>query len=587
VEDDDRIADAVAAGEKNQSTIELVRNWCRHARIEGNGGVGLVQMETGLPIGHHAMACEHAVANGMFAWDLADAALDFHDRNCVNCTHRQPVGMPSLAALVAERDARTRHAQAESSARREAIDAARARRREARQSLRARLLAPAAGILDCLEDLDQNQSGDASTRLVASAELAPEAFAAELIEHFFALLEADEVWCTEAVLQVLHRLKTDPARLVAGAMRCLARHRAINVAAEIVEERPQFVAPEAVSGALPALSDLANPEHMPISYSRTETPGPLRALHRQHPREVEKAIEALIGNNSPLRVSLGAGAISVLAKDDSSIASRFTRTLAAKLAGAKWLIDSRKTGYLGEDQCITRLQDALGLALRHAPAETDAMVGQFLTGVAGKDEARLIRVYCRILQPRGRWGEPAAAPDPAAPTALRRLIGALAGQRNEEVLREIMGSLTHSADDHRELARQELTALLGGAVLIDDELKRIEAQPPPAKNWLAQMERQTLRQQWRSVQGTLLTWAAEGAHGSASHTSQYVHVLTGIPEERDEVRSALIEHAHPLMQTPEGLNLVLPCLYGALVGTSTRARCRRVRHRGTAGTRPR
>ncbi len=71
---DQRIQDAVTAGEKNKKVMELVHNWCRNARVVKLGGTGMVEAATGLPIGHHAMACDYAAAPGMGTWDLAEAA---------------------------------------------------------------------------------------------------------------------------------------------------------------------------------------------------------------------------------------------------------------------------------------------------------------------------------------------------------------------------------------------------------------------------------------------------------------------------------------------------------------------------------
>src|SRR6476619_8213717 len=86
--------------------MKLVRNGCAHVTVRKHSGVGLVEIQTGLPIGHHFLECPHAPAGGMAAWDLADTAVDFYDRNCVDCKHRQPVGLPNISKLVAERDAR-------------------------------------------------------------------------------------------------------------------------------------------------------------------------------------------------------------------------------------------------------------------------------------------------------------------------------------------------------------------------------------------------------------------------------------------------------------------------------------------------
>lgn len=50
----------------------------------------------------------HEPAGGMQSWDLENSALVFYDENCVNCTHRQPVRLPNLTKLVAEREERRR-----------------------------------------------------------------------------------------------------------------------------------------------------------------------------------------------------------------------------------------------------------------------------------------------------------------------------------------------------------------------------------------------------------------------------------------------------------------------------------------------
>jgi hypothetical protein len=102
---DRSIQNAIEAGRRNADSFQLVKNWCAHVRIERMGGGGMVEAMTGLPIGHHGLACDHAPAGGLMCWDTRDAALDFYDRNCANCPLRQPVGIPNLLTWVAERDA--------------------------------------------------------------------------------------------------------------------------------------------------------------------------------------------------------------------------------------------------------------------------------------------------------------------------------------------------------------------------------------------------------------------------------------------------------------------------------------------------
>ena len=559
------------AGQRNQATIELVRNWCRHARIRRYGGGGLVEQATGLPIGHLGMACEHAVAPGILSWDLADAAVDFHDRNCAHCPHRDPVAFPSLAGLVAERDARRERAADDQRAAHERVLEDRAKRRAVRAALRARLPPLSASIIDSLEELDQDAPGDAGERFVATARLAPETFTPELIEHLFSQLESRESWLIESGLRVLLVLNADSRRLSACALRSLSARRAIAVAAEIVEINAAFIDPDLIPGALPALAELASPERMPFMHNTTSDPGPLRAVHKAQAGALEIAIDQLLSKRQPHSVSLAAGAIEVLSRTDRSIVRRFTRALAAKLRGATHLIDERQTGYSGDDPCIQRLKDALAVALRYAPAETDALLGDFLLGARAESELRLYQVYRRALSgARGRTRRTAEA-NPAAPFALKRLLDGLKSD-NPEVLQEIQSTLSYNAGEHTGLARREFKALLGSAMLLDDVIKRFHAGTPKQQAFLDNLERRNQRHLWRQLQDTLLEWASTAARDSTVHTSEYIAVLNGLPEDRDELLGAFIASSKHFIDTPEGLCAILPRLYTSMVGNSIRLR---------------
>ena len=102
---------AIAIGEQNKEVIELAKNWCAHLSFEITGGVGLVEMETGLPIGARAIRCPYAKAGGFGGMDLQFVALDFYDRNCHDCKDRRPVRLPNLSKLVAEREAESQRAK--------------------------------------------------------------------------------------------------------------------------------------------------------------------------------------------------------------------------------------------------------------------------------------------------------------------------------------------------------------------------------------------------------------------------------------------------------------------------------------------
>jgi hypothetical protein len=568
---DQHIQEAIEAGSRNQSTLQLVHNWCRHAGIQ-KFGVGLVEEFTALPAGALGLACEHAAAAGIFAPDLADAAIDFHDRNCAQCTHRIPVGFPNIGTLVAERDARRQRAEAEQRAQRTELLARRQKREAGRQQLRAQLPSLSQSIVDDLTELDQDAAHeDVAKRLIETAKLAPETFTPELTAHLFWQLETAESWFADCGLRVLLQLNVDRKRLADCAMRCLRTHCAVASAAYVVELYAALIEPTEISDVLLALADLANPERLPLAPRPETRPGPLRALHKAHAAAVEAALEAFLSGRDPYHVSLVAGALETLSRTDKDILRRFTRSLAAKLNGAEHFIDERQTGYAGDDECIGRLKNALALALRYAPDHADTLLGNFLAGASAKSEVRLYEVYTLTLNGGRRRSRRNTSVHPAAPVALRRLLSGLKS-KSPEVLREIQSALTYNADEHVSLARQEFNTLLGQAAVLDDVLKQFDAETPQQQTFLDQLERRNQRGLWEGLQHRLLEWAATAAHGSAAHTAQYVEVLDNLPKDRTELRSAFITHAKHFLGTPEGLNAMLPTLYTAMVGTCVLSR---------------
>src|SRR6266542_4216578 len=109
---DREVEKVVAIGQKNRDVLPLIQNWCAHARVVVEGGVGLVEQATGLPIAMRRLTCQYERARGATSMHLAQNALDFHDRNCVGCTERQPVGLPNLTELLRERDEKARQEEA-------------------------------------------------------------------------------------------------------------------------------------------------------------------------------------------------------------------------------------------------------------------------------------------------------------------------------------------------------------------------------------------------------------------------------------------------------------------------------------------
>jgi hypothetical protein len=562
---------AIASGERNKEAMALIRNWCRHARVEKFGGTGIVEAQTGLPIGHHSMACQYATAGGMAMSDLGEAALDFHDRNCVGCIHRAAVGFPNLSKLVGERD-NARAQQAAQQKKQEDIRAAQLAARKARRSeLRAALPPLAGSILDYVDELDGTNPGDAAVKLLGTAKLAPDTFDPALIQYFFELMENRERWFYDSGLEVMRQLNADATRLTRCAMVALSDSRSYDSAAEIVELHAPLVDESQISTALPALIERAYPRRYPMQSQVIAVPGPLLSLYQAHQQAVGRVLSSLLDREEPHFVSVGARGIAFLATVEASLPCRFRRSLLAKLVRSRHLIQRETPSPFGDDGVLADLREALALAFQAEPDATDTFVVRFLGGVSADDEVQVYKVYELVL--RGRRRRDRTIPvDAADRTVLRRLLAAVNQTNSYDVLREIHGAFTYVAEELVPLARVELVNILGAALLLSDKIHTPEAPAILESNPISQLERSNVRDERINLRDALVDWAAEAASGDSMATTEYLDVLSRVRDEHEVLRARLTKQAYRLMRTPNGLGAALPMVYSALFGTPVRVR---------------
>ncbi len=192
VEDiDPAIAQTVALGQRNAEVIELFERFCRNVRVEVLGGVGLVEQQTGLPVGMRAFRCAYASGGIAAGMNLEDLALDFYEQNCRGCADRTRSGWlgETIATLAdakrAAQEARKEQARVEAEERR--------RQRDERSARRSRRGAgepyPSVAQLERVDRLDPPEGSPEAADiewLTRTASLAPEvitdATVAELVE---------------------------------------------------------------------------------------------------------------------------------------------------------------------------------------------------------------------------------------------------------------------------------------------------------------------------------------------------------------------------------------------------------------------
>jgi hypothetical protein len=565
----DRIEDAIAVGERNQRTMELVHNWCGHVKAKRHGGIGMVEQMTGLPIGHFFLECPHAPAGGMAAFELSETAVDFHDRNCVDCKHRKPMGFPTLSVLVAERDQRVA-AQRVKQEHAEQVKADRLAAREAaRQAIRASLDPVAATTLDRITELDRQEEG-ADKRLVETAKLAPETFTPEITNHLFDLINSNEYRLVGPCLETVSNLPVDGARLCNAALEAMHAPGHAELGGAIIRKHAAAADPSLIGGALPSIVSLANPPSFDFGPSRRRdpVPGPLQALYDQHKDAVRAGLREMLEQKDAYIARLSALGLEALIPRDPSLVSFLVPELIARVARANHLLEGREDDV---DKALGDIRDTLVLCFLADPAKVDQLIQDYLVGASDEGTAELYKIYDEVL--RGvrfsRERETAPVFTPAHDVAFRRLVVAASEARTHEVERATSGFFHGEPYDLAPLAVKHIDLLLGTALVVDTKRETLKEQPLDKKKPEAGLERYNQLQHLSNLADGFVRWAClSAAKADLASITNVLEFLRALPEGRDHVVGSIIGHFHAMMRTPEGLIACLPDFYSAQVGSS-------------------
>lgn len=200
-------AEAIAIGKRNAESIERFERFCLNVSVEAHSGGGMVEQQSGLPVGMRSFRCPHAANPSSMGMNLEEVAIEYFEANCRGCAQRRPsVLLGETIEMVA--DAR----QAARAAQRQAADdetAAKAAKQAERSRQRARRRAgeqyPA---IEQLERIDRLDSADGVADrgdldwLVRTARLAPEVVADRAVEELAALGGDPEVqWAAREAAQ--------------------------------------------------------------------------------------------------------------------------------------------------------------------------------------------------------------------------------------------------------------------------------------------------------------------------------------------------------------------------------------------------
>ncbi len=297
--EDDELQKLREIGERNRVTLSLLRNWCEHAEVVSESSGGLFQEMTGLPIAMSRVTCRHERAMGSISMHLDQNALSFHDRNCIDCDRRIPVGFPNLSHLIGERDrGRAQESQAADDRRRAESDLL-AERVAARGQVFAKPTPAQISLLALLDRLDRVPSEETERDFVSGMRavggIANDSFGKAVI----GVIRAGGLHRMRGGLLALEAIGYDSVSIGALALDALARNEAVDIASDLAIRHMAPCHRDQIRKAGPAFLLLARiPTRSMLEGEVVSRPEALAAAYRMEPAVIQEAIECALARNS-------------------------------------------------------------------------------------------------------------------------------------------------------------------------------------------------------------------------------------------------------------------------------------------------
>lgn len=563
---DDQFETAIAGGKRNAEVMELVRNWCAHARAKRMGGVGMIEQATGLPIGHMSMECDHAPEGGMAAWDFGESALDFYDRNCASCTMRMPVGLPNLSKLVTERDEARKVAAARDRIEQEKIARALEERSRSRQSIRKGVDAVNQALIDDLDSYDRNHNEVDRKRLTEAARLAPERIDKKLVDLLFDHASATTSLALVALDIAVH-VATKERRTVLLAQRLFRSGVGGKEAANVLIANLSSMKDGDVTDLVPAAAELASPDRREYygGGGPRSSPKLLLSMWEAKPDAVRAGIERLLDRKTVPSSQLAGRAMRLIIEIDPGAATTFVRSAASRYVRAHQLLPD-----LGEYENLGDMAGAIDLILSLQPKALDAILQDLAIGADVEAQRNIARIYAEAWRDRLRKKDKPHCEDRLR-LGIERLIWLPTQMLDTDVLHTVSGALRYPPQEVEALLEEHADKLIGAALLLDDTIAAKERGRSEAMPFLQQIEWQNLSSAAYDVVEYLLKAAAKASKTNEAK-ARYIVAIEAIPEDRAMLRGLAAKAAMKMAESVEGLKAVLPTLYSGLVGGSVLGR---------------
>lgn len=387
---------AVEAGKRNLRATNLLNNWCFHAELARSPGRGLIEAETGLPIGHMGVQCKFSKQSSMLCWLLEDATYDFYRNNCRGCKERVPVGKPDIMEFVGPREQYAENRKKEREQEEQQRKLKQENRQQERATLRHDLSLEETFVLDLLDELDREDIARDDPRLEQLANLAPEAFTQKIIQHLLPAVLREYLPYSIPAAKALLRAPLKQEEKLAVGVRLINDYDKSPMAIEVVlsgadklnQDDLKIVVRRFVSMALGPSPEL----HFAVSDPIRLNPEPIQSLFQKRHTDISADVDALLRDPTPENIR--AAVEIVIATDSYELLAKHARTIFAKLMRRRTLLPNERR----DSSVLYYLRKAAARCLERFPEEVDKIIQTYLADKddIGKEEAN--RTYRAALK---------------------------------------------------------------------------------------------------------------------------------------------------------------------------------------------
>ena len=562
---EDRYEETIEAGKRNARATQLLANWCFHAEFARSPGRGLIEAETGLPIGHMGVQCKFSKSSSMFCWLLEDAAYDFYQNNCKSCDERVPVGLPNIMEFVAPREAAAEKRRENRRAEEREQELKRVARRQERADLRAELSMDELFVVDLLDELDNDDVASNDPRLEQLASLAPETFTRRIIDHLLPGVLNEHLPYSDSAGKALIKAAIEDEEKVAIAVRLISGYERSQELIDVILSNTNNLSKEDLRKVVPRFVHMAlgPPPGAHIGGGRTIrlTAAPIQSLYQHRHADIRLLVNELMkeGNAYEIRMAVEI----ILATDCEDLLEEHRKGILAKLMRRSTLLPGEKQ----DSDVIYYVREAASKSLEKFPSETDGVIQSFLADNSEVGRVEANKVYRSMFKHDHRAEAGVGTPQRIA---FRRLLWA-AVDNPDDFRNDAAQFFMHSSSGYAQLASDFSQDLVGAAATLTAKYDQVDVDSTLqiSETVLSEMEKRNKRTAIDRLQEALVEWVALGSKSEgAAGIEAYLELYRKLPDEQSQMRAKMVMHFSKLLTGVDSLSLVMSDWYRALMDES-------------------